>query len=128
MQHVLFGQVRETVYRHSRLSYYYVYRTGEKLATPIGGRQTLLQYAEWNPNIQGSGNQYIAFVRQNNIWLQLIEAGQQHHAFPITSSGSSVIANGVPDWLYEEEILGGASALWWRYALPAARAVAAGLR
>ncbi len=34
-------------------------------------------------------------------------------AIRVTEDGSPVIFNGVPDWVYEEEVMAGDGAMWW---------------
>uniref|UniRef100_A0A8C8SE18 Fibroblast activation protein alpha n=1 Tax=Pelusios castaneus TaxID=367368 RepID=A0A8C8SE18_9SAUR len=54
---------------------------------------------------------HLAYVYQNNIYLK------QHPEEPpikITSNGKeNEIFNGIPDWVYEEEMLATKYALWW---------------
>lgn len=61
-------------------------------------------YAEWAP-VGGS----IAFVRGNNLYIR----SNDSEIVQITEDGGPDKFNGVPDWVYEEEIFGGRSTLWF---------------
>lgn len=41
-----------------------------------------------------------------------LPAGEEP-AVQITRDGSTTVFNGVPDWVYEEEVFGGDKASWW---------------
>ncbi|EEH18802.2 hypothetical protein PABG_01121 [Paracoccidioides brasiliensis Pb03] len=91
-------------YRHSYFSNYVIQdvKTGE--LTPLAEDQAGdLQYATWSP----VGNT-IAYVRGNNLFVWKNGTTTQ-----ITSDGGADIFNGVPDWVYEEEIFGDRYALWF---------------
>ncbi|KAK2599154.1 Dipeptidyl peptidase 4 [Conoideocrella luteorostrata] len=92
-------------YRHSYFSNYFLVdvKTGGK--EPLVGDQAGdIQYAELAPT-----GKTIAFVRGNNVFLRDGD-GQVHQ---ITKNGGPDMFNGVPDWVYEEEVLGDRSALWY---------------
>ena len=51
------------------------------------------------------------FVDQtNNIHFRNYENGEEKQ---LTEDGSDTILNGVPDWVYEEEMFASKSAIWW---------------
>ncbi|KAF2396018.1 hypothetical protein EJ06DRAFT_545311 [Trichodelitschia bisporula] len=60
--------------------------------------------AVWAPG----SDPLIAFVRHNDVHLWTPNA-----TIPITSTGGADLFHGVPDWVYEEEILEGRVALWF---------------
>lgn len=60
---------------------------------------------QWAP----VGNAF-AFVNVNNIFYK---ATPKSEAIQITTDGDASIYNGVPDWVYEEEIFASNSALWF---------------
>ncbi|GIX86535.1 inactive dipeptidyl peptidase 10 [Caerostris extrusa] len=65
-----------------------------------------LQYAAWGPR----DNQMV-YVWGNNLFY-ISGVNGTHH--PVSTNGvETVIFNGIPDWLYEEEILKSNSAIWW---------------
>ncbi|XP_078250909.1 prolyl endopeptidase FAP isoform X2 [Pogona vitticeps] len=65
-----------------------------------------IQYISWSP----IGHK-LAYVYQNNIYLK---QDPRQPAIQITKDGSqNKIFNGIPDWVYEEEMLAVKYALWW---------------
>lgn len=64
-----------------------------------------LQYCGWSPL-----KDRLAYVYLNNVYIHFNEALE----VPITEDGEDgIVYNGVPDWVYEEEVLSSGSALWW---------------
>ncbi|XP_052038530.1 prolyl endopeptidase FAP isoform X1 [Apodemus sylvaticus] len=94
------------LWRYSYTATYYIYdlQNGEfvrgyELPRPI-------QYLCWSP--VGSK---LAYVYQNNIYLKQRPGDPP---FQITYTGrENRIFNGIPDWVYEEEMLATKYALWW---------------
>ncbi|KAL0945664.1 hypothetical protein HGRIS_014816 [Hohenbuehelia grisea] len=62
-------------------------------------------YAKWSPT--GAS---IAFVNARDLYI-LPSPDQTSHTIRVTSSGNDTIFNGLPDWVYEEEV--SKDALWW---------------
>ncbi|KND91862.1 putative dipeptidyl peptidase 4 [Tolypocladium ophioglossoides CBS 100239] len=83
-------------YRHSYFSDYFILDIQSGKTAPL--------YAALAP----TGNS-IAFVRGNNLFLR--DGDAKIHQ--ITTDGGPDMFNGVPDWVYEEEILSDRSALWF---------------
>ncbi|KAJ2996363.1 hypothetical protein NUW58_g995 [Xylaria curta] len=101
---VLFATNYTKQYRHSYFADYSVLDLTSGKVTPLVDDQVGdIQYAEFAPV-----GDAIAFVRGNNLFVKLNGTISQ-----ITDDGSPDQFNGVPDWVYEEEIFGGRSALWW---------------
>ncbi|KAI1188000.1 dipeptidyl peptidase IV N-terminal region-domain-containing protein [Nemania serpens] len=101
---VLFATNYTKQYRHSYFADYSVLDLASGKVAPLVDDQVGdIQYAEFAPV-----GDAIAFVRGNNLFLSLNGTISQ-----ITNDGSPDQFNGVPDWVYEEEILGSRSALWW---------------
>lgn len=70
-----------------------------------------LSNVKWSPR---TDRNIVAYVRSNNIYLREIIRGGTLPEYPITSDGSfNQIINGVLSWVYEEEVFGDYSALWW---------------
>ncbi|KAK4450784.1 putative dipeptidyl peptidase 4 [Podospora aff. communis PSN243] len=91
-------------YRHSYFAAYLVQdvQTGEFQSLVEGAED--IQYAVWNP----LSNSQIAFVRGNNLFIWNAGVVSQ-----VTNNGGPDFFNAVPDWVYEEEILGSNHALWY---------------
>jgi hypothetical protein len=93
------------VYRHSRLSSYRVFSVAT--GTWVGIDESRPQQtAIWG--MEG----VVAFVREHNVYLYDSATGVTTQ---VTSDGThdGVIRNGIPDWVYEEEVLGAAGALYF---------------
>ncbi|KAL4803382.1 putative dipeptidyl peptidase 4, partial [Aspergillus unguis] len=91
-------------YRHSFFADYYIQDVETLESVPLVEDQVGdIQYAEWSPT-----GDSIAFVRGNNLFTW-----SDGTVTAITKDGSPDLFNGVPDWIYEEEILGDRYALWF---------------
>ena len=67
-----------------------------------------LQYAQWIPNTNK-----IVYVYQNNIYIKDIDDLSKSDE-QITNDGvTDTIYNGIPDWVYEEEILSTNKAMYF---------------
>ncbi|XP_071943399.1 inactive dipeptidyl peptidase 10-like isoform X2 [Antedon mediterranea] len=114
----------QKVFRHSFKAKYKVYKIsldnyntdevdqdGEfvtDLTVPEMGSDDYLQLVEWSP----SGNSLVIVYNNNIYYNESLTSNED--AISITSDGiPNQIFNGVPDWLYEEEILDGNSAIYW---------------
>ncbi|KAK9732357.1 Prolyl oligopeptidase family [Popillia japonica] len=99
------------VYDHTKLGRYYVFEvaTGHtKPLSPIERDENApcLQYVTWSTN--GTS---IAFVHNNDIYYK--PKIHKDLVCRITASGRPDIFNGIPDWLYETEILKTDHTLWF---------------
>ncbi|XP_055852602.1 venom dipeptidyl peptidase 4 [Episyrphus balteatus] len=94
----------EQVFRHSYIAKYDVYDTETKIISHVHEGKKL-QHCVWSPK-----KARLSFVYENNVYVRFendVEA-------QITTEGiTGEIYNGVPDWVYEEEVLSSASAMWW---------------
>ncbi|KAK6441329.1 Dipeptidyl peptidase 4 [Oleoguttula sp. CCFEE 5521] len=103
-QRVLFATNYTKQYRYSYFADYFVLDVTNNKSTPLVPDQVGdIQYAEFAP----TGNA-IAFVRGNNLFVMDGNATRQ-----ITNDGGPDLFHAVPDWVYEEEIFGSRSTLWW---------------
>ncbi|KAI2621325.1 dipeptidyl peptidase IV N-terminal region-domain-containing protein [Xylaria nigripes] len=101
---VLFATNYTKQYRHSYFADYSVLDLASGEVTPLIDDQVGdIQYAQFAPV-----GDAIAFVRGNNLFLSVDGTVSQ-----ITYDGSPDMFNGVPDWVYEEEILSSRSAIWF---------------
>lgn len=69
-------------------------------------RPPLTSKAIWAPK-----GHAIAYVHANDLYV--LENPTSAQPIRVTTSGSKTILNGVPDWVYEEEVFSGDSATWW---------------
>jgi dipeptidyl aminopeptidase/acylaminoacyl peptidase len=104
---------REQVYRHSYVADYSLYtlsedpanRTLSNISVPDNATGSI-QLALWSPTQHS-----IAYVLDYNIYVYNVTSDE---LITVTTDGrEDVIYNGIPDWLYEEEILQSPFALWW---------------
>ena len=94
---ILLASEKESIYRRSSKSFYYVYNLKTKelksLSDTSLGKQRL---AEFSPD-----NSKIAFVRNNNLFYVTLSDFNEK---PVTKDGKiNKIINGATDWVYEEE-------------------------
>lgn len=69
-------------------------------------QQTRLQYAAWLGNTSG-----LLMISDNDIYLRVAPAATED--LRLTDTGEpGVIYNGVPDWLYQEEVMPRPEATW----------------
>ncbi|KAH6893534.1 dipeptidyl peptidase IV N-terminal region-domain-containing protein [Thelonectria olida] len=93
-------------YRYSYFADYFIIDVESEESTPLADDQVGdIQYAEFSPT-----GDSVAFVRGNNLFLRNSTTGKTTQ---ITSDGGPDMFHGVPDWVYEEEIFGGRSTLWF---------------
>jgi len=91
-------------YRHSFFAAYLVQDVASGETQELVEGATDVQLAVWNP----VSSSQVAFVRGNNLFVW--DAG---NVTQITKDGGPDVFHAVPDWVYEEEILGTNSALWY---------------
>ncbi|KAK4238960.1 putative dipeptidyl peptidase 4 [Achaetomium macrosporum] len=92
-------------YRHSYFAGYLIQDVATGETEPlVKDSKADIQFATWNP----TSSSQIAFVHGNNLFIW--ENGTTSR---ITNSGGPDMFNGVPDWVYEEEVFGSNYALWY---------------
>ncbi|KAK2856749.1 hypothetical protein Q5P01_005484 [Channa striata] len=94
------------LWRHSFTVSYSLYNLGtKKLVTPADLPDEV-QYFAWAPE----GNK-LAFVWENNVYIKTSPESPKQQ---ITFNGEeNHILNGIPDWVYEEEMFSSNQGLWW---------------
>ncbi|KAE8225690.1 hypothetical protein CF326_g7826 [Tilletia indica] len=116
------GKVKQ--WRHSSHSYIWLHdivsRKTYPLRAPDGMSETspTISYARWIPLPNGAPTfndpiqppgPALVFVHKNDLYLSLTPTSKP---IRITSDGAGSIFNGVPDWVYEEEVFSSDYALW----------------
>lgn len=98
---------RKKNYRHSSFGNYWLLDVESKTVEPLlkGKDDARIAVASWAPN-----GKSVAFVYDNNVYVTHVD---NYETYQVTDDGSDQIFNGRPDWVYEEEVLSGDSALWW---------------
>ncbi|KAH8154005.1 uncharacterized protein LAJ45_01772 [Morchella importuna] len=101
---VLFSANYTKQYRYSFFADYYIFNRASKSLEPLVDDQAGdIQYAGWNTR-----GDSIAYVRGNNLFMWVNGTVTQ-----ITDDGGVDVFNGVPDWVYEEEVYGDTKAHWF---------------
>ncbi|XP_034234711.1 venom dipeptidyl peptidase 4-like isoform X2 [Thrips palmi] len=93
------------LYRHSTTSRFVIYDTQTGATSPVHGA-TPLRTLVW------AGQHSIVWVQGSDVFYRkdAMTAGPD---VQITTTGEDgIIFNGIPDWVYEEEVLASGSALW----------------
>ncbi|XP_073988549.1 dipeptidyl peptidase 4 omega isoform X3 [Rhodnius prolixus] len=102
----------QKLYRYTFLAFYHIVDLETRKSWPvtdINGGQILLQLVQWAP----VGNAFV-YVYMNDIYYRTSAREQPVQEFRLTRTGRpGTIYNGVPDWVYEEEILESNKALWF---------------
>uniref|UniRef100_A0A7N6AHB3 Uncharacterized protein n=1 Tax=Anabas testudineus TaxID=64144 RepID=A0A7N6AHB3_ANATE len=93
-------------WRHSFTASYSIYdRESSTFVTPVT-LPAVVQYFAWAP----TGNKYV-YVKDFNIFLKSHVTAE---TVQVTHNGKkNEISNGVPDWVYEEEVFASNGAMWW---------------
>ncbi|KAL8294427.1 hypothetical protein RB597_007886 [Gaeumannomyces tritici] len=96
----------ESNWRHSFTAKYWILDVGSQTAEPLVPEEpdAVVQNAQWSPTSDA-----VVFTRDNNLYVRRLA---ERKAKPITTDGGPELFYGVPDWVYEEEVLAGASATW----------------
>ena len=85
---------RKPVYRRSFKAEYFIYDIASKTIKKLSEGENQ-QVATWSPD-----SRHVAFVKDNNIF---VTDGQKE--VQVTKDGKfNKVINGIPDWVYEEEI------------------------
>ncbi|KAF9183212.1 hypothetical protein BGZ51_004173 [Haplosporangium sp. Z 767] len=103
---VLLGADRRKQWRHSFNATYYIYSMEDYALTPLleSVDEPGVELVVWSPV-----GHSLAYVQNNNLYVYQ----DLTHRNQITFDGAASIFNGITDWVYEEEVYGSPSALWW---------------
>ena len=112
MEYVLFKTDQVKQWRHSSFGNYWIHRLSDSVTFPVSPPTTppVITRCTWSPVSHS-----LSFVSENDLYV--IPASEMGNSDPeairVTNDGSAVVFNGVPDWVYEEEVFGGDTAAWW---------------
>nr|XP_054753411.1 inactive dipeptidyl peptidase 10-like isoform X2 [Lytechinus pictus] len=111
-QYILLSSDEQQLFRNSFEAVYKIYDVKKKsviktLTPPsVTDGPVPLRYASWVPNSAG-----LIFIYKNNLYYQ---NAVNNDPVAVTTDGTEgEVFNGVPDWVYEEEILSDDDALYW---------------
>ncbi|XP_061430519.1 dipeptidyl peptidase 4 [Lethenteron reissneri] len=104
--YVLLESNYSKLWRYSYYASYHIYDLQNTRFVEDSPLPHEIQYITWSP----SGHN-LAYVFESNVYLKTNLTGP---AVKVTTSGAySQVYNGIPDWVYEEEMLGSNNAMWW---------------
>ncbi|KAK5989028.1 putative dipeptidyl-aminopeptidase B [Cladobotryum mycophilum] len=108
LQRVLIGIDRKSVWRHSFTAIYFIFDVGTQTAHPLiqMDANARVHLATWSPKSDA-----IAFTKDNNLYIRRLTGFGD--VVQITKDGGPEYFYGIPDWVYEEEVMAGRSATWW---------------
>ncbi|XP_051998021.1 dipeptidyl peptidase 4 [Xyrauchen texanus] len=103
---VIFESNYTQQWRHSFTASYHIYDMGSQEFISKVSIPPVTQLIVWAP----TGNK-LAYVWNYNIYLKMKATAE---AIQVTHNGKvNEILNGIPDWVYEEEVFASNEAIWW---------------
>ncbi|XP_076681327.1 venom dipeptidyl peptidase 4 isoform X3 [Andrena cerasifolii] len=107
-RYILLAIDYQKLHRHTYLAHYRIVNLKTLVETSLMANDSIsLQLATWAPH----GNALV-YVHQNNIYYR--PEAEVAADYQITDTGVfGTIYNGVPDWVYEEEVFGSNKAIWF---------------
>lgn len=107
LEKVLVRYAPRQIFRHSTVSKFSIIRLNEKDEKKVAEGNEI-QIAFFTPN-------GLAFIEDNNInYIDIPTTGDYSATQKITTDGvPGVVYNGIPDWVYEEEVLSTDAATWF---------------
>ncbi|KAG7926778.1 hypothetical protein KL925_003063 [Ogataea polymorpha] len=92
-------------WRHSFFATYFVLEVDSKKISPLYNGTLPVSLAKWSPDSSS-----IAFIVDNNVYVKNLALNEVRQ---VTFEGGKEIFYGKPDWVYEEEVFEGDTAMWW---------------
>ncbi|KAG8432370.1 hypothetical protein GDO86_016852 [Hymenochirus boettgeri] len=96
----------QKLWRHSYTASYHIYSIPRSELISTNVLPDFIQYIVWAP----VGHK-LAYVWNNNIYIKMVP--EDIHTAVTTNGEQNKIFNGIPDWVYEEEMFSTNYALWW---------------
>ncbi|KAJ7746743.1 dipeptidyl aminopeptidase [Mycena maculata] len=108
MKYILVKSDHKKLWRWSSFGNYYIHEIATKKTKALipPTNPPTISYATWSPT-----GESIAYVTGNDLYV--LPSPTSPAPIRITTTGSTSLFNGVPSWVYEEEVLSGPSALWF---------------
>lgn len=94
-------------WRHSYFATYFVFDVQNKKFELLHDSE-VIALAIISPD-----SKKVSFVLENNVYVKDITSYEHNTTTQVTFDGGPQIFYGKPDWVYEEEVYEGDSALWW---------------
>jgi dipeptidyl aminopeptidase len=94
-------------FRHSNTGSYWIFDVDSQTGQPLDPEHVegRVQLASWSPKSNA-----VVFTRDNNLFIRHLDSNV---AKQITKDGGKNLFYGIPDWVYEEEVLADGGATWW---------------
>lgn len=114
MKYVLFQADYLRQWRHSSHANYYIHRLSDSVTVPVTRPSSppVIAKCIWAPV-----GHALAFISSNDLFVipeSSMDSGEPSEgAIQVTTDGSEVVFNGVPDWVYEEEVFASDHTTWW---------------
>ena len=111
MQYVLLRTDDVRQWRHSSHGNFWVHRLNDASTFPVipPSHPPTVAKCIWAPV-----GHSLSFVSENDLYVIPGEdIGPNATPVRVTTDGSAVVFNGVPDWVYEEEVVETDSTMWW---------------
>ncbi|KAI1498827.1 dipeptidyl peptidase IV N-terminal region-domain-containing protein [Biscogniauxia marginata] len=107
LKKVLIATDVKGVWRHSFTAIYWIFDVGTQTAEPLDPKDPDLrvQHAQWSPKSNA-----VSYTSSNNLYVRRLGG---ENVVQITTDGGPEYFYGIPDWVYEEEVLADNSATWW---------------
>uniref|UniRef100_A0A8D9FBW5 Venom dipeptidyl peptidase 4 n=1 Tax=Cacopsylla melanoneura TaxID=428564 RepID=A0A8D9FBW5_9HEMI len=115
IKYVILATDVKRIYTNLREARYYIFEIASQSRLPIRPTKQqnindheapYLQYISWGP----VGNALV-FVYNRDIYYS--PTAKLQDIYRLTNTGSDVVSNGIPDWLYQEEIFKLESCVWF---------------
>lgn len=111
-KHALLAANIKKNYRHSTFANYFIYDVEKKTTKPLvpGNGRDFVALVAWSP----LGDK-VAYILDNNIYIRTLSGddSKEDEIRQVTKDGGTEIFYGRPDWVYEEEVFGTDTAMWW---------------
>ncbi|RDA88729.1 hypothetical protein CP532_4078 [Ophiocordyceps camponoti-leonardi (nom. inval.)] len=105
---VLLAVDREKLWRHSFTAVYFILDVASGRVEPLVPHNDTarVQLASWSPSSDA-----LSFTLDNDLYVRRLD--DDSAADRVTTDGGPEYFYGVPDWVYEEEVLSERTATWW---------------
>jgi dipeptidyl aminopeptidase B len=110
LRKVLISAGKRATFRYSFTATYWILDVATQLVEPLDwlNSSSVLQMATWSPN-----SDMIAYTKDGNLYLRRLDVPENKKITQITHDGGPMLQNGVPDWVYEEEVIGSHIDTYW---------------
>ncbi|KAL7274931.1 hypothetical protein RUND412_002153 [Rhizina undulata] len=107
LKRVLLASDIQSNWRHSFTARYWIYDVVNTRAVPLIPKDSSARcsLAVWSPK-----GDVVSFVKENNLFIRRLP---EDSVTQITNDGGTELFYGIPDWVYEEEVFSGNTAMWW---------------